>query len=207
MENLYVQFGCGMCAPPGWTNFDASPTLGYERIPVIGRLYRKNDRRFPENVRYGDIVRGLPVALESCQGIYSSHVLEHLAYEDCLRALRNTFRYLKTGGTFRLIVPDLEQLARAYLASSDQSPARRFMEVSDLGLQKRPRGLRSFFIAWLGNSAHMWMWDERSMTTALAETGFRKIRRASFGDAEDVRFAEVEIAARFDGCLAMQCRK
>ena len=57
MSGLYVQYGCGFSAPEGWKNFDASPTLQFERLPVIGRLFTKNASRFPENVRYGDIVK------------------------------------------------------------------------------------------------------------------------------------------------------
>ncbi|MQP68452.1 hypothetical protein GE253_24335 [Niveispirillum sp. SYP-B3756] len=62
MRGCFVQYGCGWTAPPGWHNFDASPTLRFERLPLVGRLYSKNGRRFPDNVRYGDIVRGLPLA-------------------------------------------------------------------------------------------------------------------------------------------------
>ena len=196
-----------MCAPDGWVNFDASPTLRFERIPVLGRLYRKNATRFPETVHYGDIVQGLPISPDSCKGIYCSHVLEHLAFEDCLRALQNTFRYLAPGGTFRLVVPDLEGLIQAYLVSPSGAPGDWFMEVSGLGSVRRPRTFRALLIDWLGNSRHLWLWDERSMSSALTKAGFKQIRRASFGDASDSRFSEVEDVARFEGCLAMECTK
>ena len=200
---MYMQYGCGWCAPVSWVNFDASPTLRFERIPIVGRIYTKNVARFPKNAAYGDIVRGLPIARASCTAIYCSHVLEHLALEDFHRALNNTFSYLAPGGTFRLVVPDMEQLARDYLSSGD---CMRFIEQSFLGRKRRPRGLRMIF-ALLGNSDHLWMWDERSMRKALQEHGFIDIRRAVFGDAADLRFREVEEKSRFDGCLAMECRR
>jgi hypothetical protein len=34
MNNEYVQYGCGYSAPNSWVNFDASPTLRFERIPI-----------------------------------------------------------------------------------------------------------------------------------------------------------------------------
>lgn len=105
---IYVHYGCHHCASPEWLNFDASPTLRLERLPVVGRLVRKNARRFPANVIYGDIVLGLPVSPDSCNGVYCSHVLEHLALEDCRRALLNTHRIMKRGGIFRMVLPDLE---------------------------------------------------------------------------------------------------
>src|SRR5687768_2759097 len=104
MNAEYVQYGCGWSAPPSWLNFDASPTLRFERLPIVGRLYSRNAQRFPRNVRYGDIVKGLPIAPVSCKGIYCSHILEHLSQEDVEIALANTFRYLRSGGTFRLVV-------------------------------------------------------------------------------------------------------
>jgi Methyltransferase domain len=105
-ENPYVQFGCGFCAPVGWLNFDASPTLRFERLPLMGRVYTKNTHRFPNGVEYGDITKGLPIAPNSCRGIYCSHVLEHLALAEFDIALSNTFSYLKPNGVFRLVVPE-----------------------------------------------------------------------------------------------------
>ena len=173
----------------------------------MGRIYSKNRQRFPGYVRYGDIVKGLPVALSSCKGIYCSHVLEHLSLVDVDLALRHTFQYLKSGGTFRLVVPDLRRIAEAYISDPSDTAAHRFIEMAGLGQRERARGLVAFLKNWLGHSVHLWMWDEKSMTAKLREHGFVEVRRAKFGDAEDRRFIEVEDEGRFDGCLAMQCRK
>lgn len=89
-ESAFVQYGCAWSAPESWRNFDASPTLRFERIPVVGKLYTKNESRFPENVEYGDITKGLPVNDTSCDAVYCSHVLEHLSLSDCRVALKNT---------------------------------------------------------------------------------------------------------------------
>jgi SAM-dependent methyltransferase len=94
----YVQYGCGFTAPENWVNYDASHTLRFERIPLMGRIYTKNKSRFPENLRYGDIVKGLPDSNDSCDGIYCSHVLEHLSYNEFKISLKNTFTILKPGG-------------------------------------------------------------------------------------------------------------
>lgn len=207
MESEYVQYGCGWCAPETWFNFDASPTLRFERLPLFGSLYTRNAKRFPTNIRYGDITRGLPIPPNSCTAIFCSHVLEHLALNDFEVALHNTFKYLKTGGTFRFVLPDLEQLARDYLADGSAQAASRFMDASCLGEKRRERGLRGILSAWLGNSAHLWMWDEKAMTEQLKTHGFTRIRRATYGDAADRNFDAVEDAGRFQGCLAMECRK
>lgn len=203
---LYVQYGCGFSAPAGWLNFDASPTLRFERSP-LGFLYTRNARRFPALVRYGDIVRGLPIEAGSCRGLYCSHVLEHLSLEDFDLALAHSARHLQDGGTFRLVLPDLETYARGYLADPSSDASVHFMRASGLGRERRSRTLVDLLKDWIGNSAHLWMWDERSLAARLGQHGFVDIRRARFGDAGDPRFAEVEDVSRFEGCLAMQCRK
>lgn len=200
----YVQYGCERITPPEWINFDSSPTLRFERIPVIGKLYTKNDVRFPENVRYGDIVKGLPIADNSVDAVFCSHVLEHLSRDDLEPALRNTRRILKPGGIFRFVLPDIETLAVRYLESKDSDA---FVRKLQMGREKRARNIFSFVIEWLGAAHHLWMWDEQSMARELRFRGFENIRRVQFGDSGDPMFDKVERKYRFDDCLAMQCTK
>jgi hypothetical protein len=58
-----------------------------------------------------------------------------------------------------------------------------------------------------GRSAHLWMWDEKSMTRELDDAGFTAIRRAQMGDNPDPQFAAVEDAGRWEKCLGMECRR
>jgi hypothetical protein len=206
-ESQYVQYGCGWSAPEGWRNFDSSPTLRFERLPVIGRLYTKNDVRFPVNVEYGDIVRGLPVPPATCRGVYSSHVLEHLALEDFRTALRKTREIMQPGATFRLVVPDLEFLAKQYLDNPSDGAAPAFIRNTCLGRESRPRGLRALASAWLGGSQHLWMWDYNSIKPELEAAGFVGVRRAATGDSGDQMFTAVEAPGRWENCLGVECRR
>jgi hypothetical protein len=171
--------------------------------------------RFPPQVRYGDICRGILAPPRSCTGIYASHVLEHLSLEDFAVALRHTFDMLQPGGVFRLIVPDLAARAKHYVASldagADEANAA-FMRGSHLGVETRSRGVLGVLRGHFGNSAHLWMWDEPSLARALRLAGFVAIRRCAFNDCEDPMFREVEDMDRFvdrsSGIteLAMECR-
>jgi len=209
MNNEYVQYGCGMSAPKSWKNFDASPTLRFERMPIIGKLYTKNSSRFPENVEFGDIVRGLPVTTDSCIGVYCSHILEHLCLEDFREALKNTYKILKYGGCFRLVLPDLEYSIKQYLDNSNSSTdaSLSFLRETYLGKEKRSRGLKGFIAEWLGNSQHLWMWDYKSISLELKNEGFTNIRRANFGDSTDLMFNDVEDEGRWINCLGVECTK
>lgn len=204
-RGLYVQYGCGFSAPKNWRNFDASPSLRFERLPVVGRLYSKNTNRFPRDVEYGDIVKGLPLAPGSCAAVYASHVLEHLSLGDFRIALRNTFDLLQPGGMFRLVVPDLEALAKRYLNSTDSDAALAFMKETSLGLENRSRSLSGFVRSWLGNSSHLWMWDLKSLTSELSEVGFVGIRKCNLGDEEI--FKEAEDCSRFEDAVSVQGAK
>lgn len=198
---VYVNYGCGFHAAEGWLNVDASPTLRFERLPLLGSLYTKNEARFPPGVRYADIVKGPVCAPGTAKGVYASHVLEHLAREDALAALRHTYAMLGPGGVFRVIVPDLESRARRYLEGAekgDGAAADRFMRDTLLGRESRPAGFLGRLAALVGHQAHLWMWDERSLVRAMADAGFKDIRRCRLGDADDPMFARVEVKERFD---------
>lgn len=58
----YIQYGYGRNAASGWRNFDASPTLLFERLALVGWLYTKNEPRFPMNIEYGDFAKELPIS-------------------------------------------------------------------------------------------------------------------------------------------------
>ena len=200
----FVQYGCGFCAPPGWENFDASPTLRFERLPLLGRLYTKNKARFPVNVRYGDIVSGLPMALGSCDGVYSSHVIEHLSREDARTALRNSLSLLKPGGLFRVVVPDLRALVVSYLDSGETDACSAFMERSMLGRAGGESSWKAAAGRLFGNGAHLWLWDEPGLKSELLAAGFVDVRSARLGDSGVAAFDAVEQSARFKDSVALQ---
>jgi SAM-dependent methyltransferase len=203
-----VQFGCGLCAPSQWRNFDASPTLRLQKLPIIGSLVPAGEfGRFPTNVEYGNIVAGLPIPDESVKLLYCSHVLEHLALTELRQALQNCYRHLQPGGIFRFVLPDLEFMSRQYLEATDPDAALEFMRVSWLGIENRRRDLRGFLKEWLGGSQHLWMWDYKSLSRELSAVGFQEIRRAQMGDADIPGLAEVEDSQRWQNELGIQCYK
>jgi predicted SAM-dependent methyltransferase len=204
---MYVQYGCGLCAPPGWRNFDASPMLRLKRLPMFGRFLVGHGRGFPASVEYGDVVRGLPIPNNACHGIYCSHVLEHLSLNDCKRALRESHRILAVGGLFRLVVPDLEQLARGYLGDQSSSAALGFMRATHLGREERPRSTMALIREWLGSTHHLWMWDFKSLRQELIQADFTRIRRAQFCDSVDKNFLQVEDPKRWQYAMGIECSR
>jgi SAM-dependent methyltransferase len=187
--------------------FDVSPTLRVQRIPFIERHLVRDCVAFPPSVEYGDVTRGLPIATASASAVYCSHTLEHLSLEDLRKALAETYRVLRPGGTFRGVLPDLDYYARTYLADPSSRAALSFMERTLLGKRRRSKGLSGFVTEWFGNSHHLWMWDYKGLADELAAAGFRGIRRPSFGDNPDPAFGSVKDEERWVDCLGFECRR
>jgi predicted SAM-dependent methyltransferase len=204
----FTQFGCGLCAPPRWLNFDASPAMRLQRLPIIGNLVPSGQfGRYPENVCYGNIVDGLPISDESVEFLYCSHVLEHISLSELRSALAHCYRHLQPGGIFRLVVPDLATMAKAYIEANTAESAHEFMRITLLGKESRHRDFLSFIKDWLANSHHLWMYDYNSLSTELSKAGFQNIRRAEFGDSGIEVFNDVENLERWTSELGIQCQK
>lgn len=206
--DMNVHFGCGQCVGTSWENYDASPTLWLQRLPLVGAVFKQTLKpRFPDLVKYGDVVAGLPLADNSCDAIFSSHTLEHLALDDCRVALRNCHRYLKPGGLFRLVVPDFEVSVASYLSNSQPEAASNFMGYTHLGRKSRPRGLASLMREHFGNSHHLWMWDYKGLAKELEDAGYRNIRRCVQGDSKHPEFLEVDLPDRYEWSLGIEATK
>jgi SAM-dependent methyltransferase len=117
MNRDYIQFGCGTCAPSGWRNFDVGPAFWLQKYLPFSKswLVRKGFPDYPvKNIEFADVITGLPVERNSATAVYCSHILEHLGLSEVRSTLRNVHNYLKPGGRFRLVVPDIEFIITQY---------------------------------------------------------------------------------------------
>lgn len=94
MKGLWLNIGSSSLQFPGFINLDRAPLPG---------------------VTVCDARLGLPFGDGSVDGVVCSHMLEHLhPFKEAPAFLREVKRVLKPGGVFRVAVPDLAKLARAY---------------------------------------------------------------------------------------------
>jgi SAM-dependent methyltransferase len=94
-SKVLLNLGCGNSYHSDWVNLDLLP-------------------QSPE-VTQADISKGIPYLNASVDVVYHSHLLEHLTRPDSKQLIADCFRVLKPGGTLRVAVPDLEQIAKQYL--------------------------------------------------------------------------------------------
>ena len=210
---MYVQYGAGLQYIQGWINYDASPRLIFEKIWLY-RLILNNYSKciFDPQILYGDIVKGLPHANKSVDGVFCSHVLEHLSLDDFHKAISNTFNMLKDGGRFRLIVPNLTYYVENYLdfyhspKSIEMTRAYKFNVETCYGRQSSRSSILKRLIEAFGNSNHLWMWDIESLKIALEGAGFQGISEFKKGECSDGAFLAPERDYQFmNNAISLEC--
>ncbi len=94
-----VNVGCGFTYHKEWINLDLKES---------------------EYVKFHNIKESLPFEDNSIDVIYHSHALEHLTKKEGKVFISECYRVLKNKGIMRVVIPDIEQIAREYLANLEQ---------------------------------------------------------------------------------------
>lgn len=97
----YLNLGCGQRFHADWTNIDFQST--------------------GQGVIAHNLSKGIPFPDNSFDCVYHSHVLEHFPKSQAEKFLSECYRVLKPQGIIRVVVPDLEQIARLYLYNLEQA--------------------------------------------------------------------------------------
>jgi predicted SAM-dependent methyltransferase len=126
----YVNLGCGDRFHLAWTNVDFVST--------------------GEGVIAYNLAQGIPFPDDSFDVVYHSHVLEHFPKTEAESFLKECRRILCPQGVLRVVVPDLEQIARTYITalelanSSSQEWALNYewilLEMYDQTVRNHPGG-------------------------------------------------------------------
>lgn len=101
-----LHLGCGLVAPPGWLNVDASWNAWIAKYPGLRkilsqfRIIPKHLAEIPweSNIIVHDVRKGLPFPDNYFLAIYASHLLEHLYQLEAKYLLRECHRCLEAGG-------------------------------------------------------------------------------------------------------------
>ena len=98
MKGRFLNIGCGpwFIDSHEWLNIDINPC---------------SEKVLP--LHLGDVASERSGLL--FDGIYSSHLIEHLSRSEAQQHLRLCFDYLREGGCLRILTPDFESLVEAYI--------------------------------------------------------------------------------------------
>ena len=119
-------------------------------------------------------------------GIFTEHMIEHLAIRDALALFRECRRVLRPGGVLRIVVPDGEIYLAEYAKHRAGQPA-----IMPYGEEDR----REFSLATPMVSVnrifrahgHQFIWDFETLRDALLGAGFTRVERCAFGQGRDAK--------------------
>ncbi len=146
-----IQLACGQRPFPDWINIDIVPFKPGAEILL-------------------DLRRPLPLPAGSVDLIYSEDFLEHLDLNDGRRWLADCYRILRPGGILRLLTPNLNLLAQAYL----QRDARFLSWYQEkYGTQSHAEILNHGMRSW----GHRFIYDDDMLIHELETLGFKPRRQ------------------------------
>ena len=168
-----LQIGAGYNLLNGWLN-----TTLYPFAP--GAVYLDASQPFP-----------LPSA--AFDYVFSEHVIEHIEFEEAALMLSESERVLKSGGRIRLATPDLAQIIALYVqpkAPAQQAYIRWIMDSfrPQIGEYNPAQVINQSFHGW----RHKFIYDEPTLTKALAEAGFTAVTRVKPGQSGDAYLRGIE---------------
>ena len=213
---IRVQLGCGLITPSNWVNVDGSWNARLAKHPALRRALHmlhiteadKIQVRWNSDIVIHDLRQPLPFRDGSVSAVYSSHVLEHMYFNDGQRLIGECFRVLDEGGVLRLVVPDLQTIVREYLGEHPfQEPgngAVRLRPADQLNqrllmrAQSPPSGnfFSRLYSSWMDFHSHKWMYDADSLIHHLESAGFADVRQMELHQSRISGVEQVEDPSR-----------
>jgi predicted SAM-dependent methyltransferase len=138
-----------------------------------------------------DATKPWPVPDGSVSHVYADNVIEHVRMPAARSLLRHTLNALASGGAIRLATPDIERIARMYLADDETTQAH--ME------RNRRAGYAVHYPVDLLTNTYTeaghylgYLWDWTALSTELRAAGYTDVQRSETGDSADPLFRDLE---------------
>jgi len=226
-----LNLGSSAEVAPGWNNVDFSWLLRLSRYrrccAVLHRFGFLSEHRYQRILKLDphmvlwNLAKGIPFAEQSFDVVYHSHLLEHLPREAAPDFLRECRRVLKPGGILRVVVPDLEELARTYIDVVNRLPDRATMpehaaavvEMFDQMVVRTPKVRKEQKLVvrlvehiLIGNTAregslHRWMYDRFSLEGLMEDAGFINIQVQEGNTSQIAGWSQFHLDTKLDGSL------
>lgn len=157
------------------------------------------------NLRKPSVAWSIPLADGSCSIVFSSHMIEHIPHYKVEKVLCEVNRVLEVGGLLRILTPDLERLAKAYVEHDldfFQGALKEDESIrTDLGIGGSFMNfivspgvdsmlLSKHFTEVIGGYAHLYCYDFEMLETLLIKHGFGNIIRSDFCQSANAELRE-----------------
>lgn len=154
-EMRKIQFGCGPNFLQGWLNTD---------------IYKGSDE-----VVYLDITREFPIPSNSFHYMTSEHLIEHISFDEGKTFLQECLRVLKTGGTIRIVTPNLQTILNLYANKTTDNDKYIHHIISNF-IPNAPYNPEVFVINnAFRNWGHQFLYDKPTLINLLTDVGFINI--------------------------------
>ena len=117
-----LNLGSGNQWAEGWVSLDNSMGVRLARHPILKKILHAilpakvlPSAEWSDRITWMNLTKAFPFESNSVEALYTSHFLEHLPRPQAKRVLAESFRTMKSGGTIRVIVPDLSAIVEDYL--------------------------------------------------------------------------------------------
>lgn len=225
-----LNLGCGMKTSdhPDVVNIDWSIYLRLATNSVTRRIAPyvldntrvERMRSLPQNIRVHNLAKGIPFIDNSVDVVYHSHVLEHLDRPIAMGFLKEALRVLKPGGVLRVVVPDFEMMARAYIEhilECETNPQamlehdqflrpmiEQCVRREAFGTTQQSGMRRALENMVLGDArkrgeTHQWMYDRFSLQAALKEAGYSETQVCDYSESWIDGWHDIGLDANPDG--------
>jgi predicted SAM-dependent methyltransferase len=137
---------------------------------------------------YWDLRYGIPFGDNSVDALYSSHLFEHLPYEDGQKLLRESLRVLKPGGSFSIVVPNARLYVEHYMGERD-------LPEEFFGWEPAYNGTTRIdalnYVAYMAGE-HKYLFDQENLLHILTAAGFEDVRAREFDPETDLAERDYE---------------
>ena len=199
-----INLGSGFIGLKDWLNYDNSIVARFGRNRRIARFLVALkllpegylDIEWPPIVLH-DCRKGLPLADNSVDVVYTSHFFEHLYRHEVVSLLRESMRVLKPGGMIRVVLPDLDKLLAMY-EGRDKAPFPGEEVCTDCAYTRADHFVAQFYPGEMNQLVppsriqkfqerflhrHKWMYTFESFAALMRHVGFEKIERKGYRDS------------------------
>ena len=124
-----------------------------------------------------DLRRGIPLPNETVDKIYSSHLLEHIPYQQLIPFLRECRRVMKSDAEFSVCVPNFRLYVDAYKNKTLFSSRDTWYQpgIIDTGSSIDQLNYLAYML-----DEHKYMFDEENLINTLTQAGFSNAQLREF---------------------------
>tara|TARA_B100000989_G_scaffold298026_1_gene285765 strand:- start:60 stop:911 length:852 start_codon:yes stop_codon:yes gene_type:complete len=171
-------------------NLGAGPNWKHDGWYVLDYKVEKNDK-----YRIKGDLNNINLKNKSCDLVFISHTLEHIPHIQIQKVLTEINRIMKVGATIRILVPNIETIAKAYVKKDKKFFKKAIDEDHSIRTDLGFGGMLMNFIVspgqdtilidrnlkkFIAGYAHLYAYDFNMMKILLKRCGFNTIVKKEF---------------------------